>query len=85
MLNSTILYLVQNENEIPQQTLPNTAYYIISKEVRVYDNANQMTRFVLPVEEKKEDSPLEMRLQQCENRLDKVWNYLSGFGGDGNV
>lgn len=84
MLNSTILYLIQSENEIPQQTLPNTAYYIIGKEVRVYDNANQMTRFVLPVEEKKEDNNLDMRLQQCENRLDKVWSYLSGFGGGNN-
>lgn len=84
MLNSTILYLIQSENEIPQQTLPNTAYYIIGREVRVYDNANQMTRFVLPVEEKKEDSNIEMRLQQCEGRINKVWNYLSGFGGGDN-
>lgn len=85
MLNSTILYLVQSENEIPQQTLPNTAYYLIGKEVRIYDNANQMTRFVLPVEEKKEDNNFDARLQQCENRITKVWNYLSGFRGDGDV
>lgn len=84
MLNSTILYLVQSENEIPQQTLPNTAYYLIGKEVRIYDNANQMTRFVLPVEEKKEDG-FNVRLQQCENRITKVWNYLSGFRGDGDA
>lgn len=81
MLNSTILYLVQSESEIPQQTLPNTAYYIIGREVRVYDNANQMTRFVLPAPEKQEDSNIEGRLQQCESRIDRVWNYLSGFGG----
>lgn len=85
MLNSTILYLVQSENEIPQQTLPNTAYYLIGKEVRIYDNANQMTRFVLPVEEKKEDNNFDARLQQCENRITKVRNYLSGFRGDGDV
>lgn len=81
MLNSTILYLVQSENEIPPQTLPNTAYYIIGREVRVYDNANQITRFVPPSEE---DSNIEGRLQQCENRIDKVWNYLCGFGGGEN-
>lgn len=82
MLNSTILYLVQSENEIPQQTLPNTAYYIIGKEVRIYDNANQMTLFVLPPKENAQgNNELTMRLQQCENRIDKVWSYLSGFGG----
>lgn len=83
MLNSTILYLVQSESEIPQQTLPNTAYYIIGKEVRVYDNANQVAIFVPPkAETKEEENNLLMRLQQCESRVDKVWNYLSGFGGD---
>lgn len=79
MLNSTILYLVQSENEIPQQTLPNTAYYIIGKEVRIFDNANQMTLFTKDTPQ--ENNELVSRLQQCENRIDKVWNYLSGFSG----
>lgn len=79
MLNSTILYLVQSENEIPQQTLPNTAYYIIGKEVRIFDNANQMTLFTKDMPQ--ENNELVSRLQQCENRIDKVWNYLSGFSG----
>lgn len=83
MLNSTILYLVQNENEIPQQTLPNTAYYIIGREVRVYDNANQMTQFVLPPkEEPQQNNEIISRLQVCEGRINKVWNYLCGFGGE---
>lgn len=83
MLNSTILYLVQSENEIPQQTLPNTAYYIIGREVRVYDNANQMTQFVLPPKETpQQDNEIVSRLQVCEGRIDKVWNYLCGFGGE---
>lgn len=79
MLNSTILYLVQSENEIPQQTLPNTAYYVIGKEVRIFDNANQMTLFTKDAPQ--ENNELISRLQQCENRVDKVWNYLSGFNG----
>ena len=41
-LQSVIMYLVQSEAEIPQQVLPNTSYYIIGREVRVYDNAGQL-------------------------------------------
>ena len=42
MLNSVIMYLVQSEAEIPIQPMPNTSYYIIGKEVRIFDNAGQM-------------------------------------------
>ena len=31
MGSSMLLYLINEENEIPQQPLPNTGYYIISK------------------------------------------------------
>lgn len=41
-LQSVIMYLVQSEAEIPQQVLPNTSYYIIGREVRIYDNAGQL-------------------------------------------
>ena len=46
-LQSVIMYLVQSEAEIPQQVLPNTSYYIIGREVRIYDNAGQLSVFTL--------------------------------------
>ena len=51
-LQSVIMYLVQSEAEIPQQVLPNTSYYIIGKEVRIYDNAGQLSVFTLKNDKK---------------------------------
>ena len=48
MMNSVIMYLVQSEAEIPIQPMPNTSYYIIGKEVRIFDNAGQMAVYVQP-------------------------------------
>lgn len=45
MTNSILLYLIQSEKEIPTQLVPNTAYYIIGKEVRIIDNLGQMSIF----------------------------------------
>lgn len=35
---------IQSEKEIPTQLVPNTAYYIIGKEVRIIDNLGQTTK-----------------------------------------
>lgn len=83
MMNSVIMYLVQSEAEIPMQPLPNTSYYIIGREVRIFDNAGQMTTFVLPPKEPtQEQNGVLSRLDTCEKKIDKVFKYLTSFGGD---
>lgn len=83
MMNSVIMYLVQSEAEIPMQPLPNTSYYIIGREVRIYDNAGQMATFVLPPKEPTpEQNGVLSRLDTCEKKIDKVFKYLTSFGGD---
>lgn len=83
MLNSVIMYLVQSEAEIPLQPLPNTSYYLIGREVRIFDNAGQMTTFVLPPKESpSEQNGVLSRLDTCEKKIDKVFKYLTSFGGD---
>lgn len=83
MLNSVIMYLIQSEAEIPIQPLPNTSYYIIGKEVRIFDNAGQMTTFVLPPREPSpEQNELLGRLDRCEKRIEKVFRHLTSFAGD---
>ena len=83
MMNSVIMYLVQSEAEIPIQPLPNTSYYLIGREVRIYDNAGQMTTFVLPPKEPTpEQNGVLFRLDNCEKKIDKVFKYLTSFGGD---
>lgn len=80
MLNSVIMYLIQSENEIPIQPLPNTAYYIIGREVRIFNNAGQVATFVLPREESPNE--LDARLATCERKIGKIYNYLTSFRGD---
>lgn len=83
MLNSVIMYLIQSEAEIPIQPLPNTSYYIIGKEVRIFDNAGQLTTFVLPPKEPTaEENALLNRLEKCEKKINKVFQHLTSFVGD---
>lgn len=83
MLNSVIMYLVQSEAEIPAQPMPNTSYYIIGKEVRIFDNAGQRATFVLPPKEPTQDEKaLLNRLEKCERKIDKVFQHLTSFAGD---
>lgn len=83
MMNSVIMYLVQSEAEIPIQPMPNTSYYIIGKEVRIFDNAGQMAVYVQPPKEAiPEQNELFSRLDICEKKIDKVFKYLTSFGGD---
>ena len=83
MMNSVIMYLVQSEAEIPIQPMPNTSYYLIGKEVRIYDNAGQLATFVLPPKENPQEvNGVLSRLNTCEKKIDKVFKYLTSFGGD---
>lgn len=83
MLNSVIMYLVQSEAEIPAQPMPNTSYYIIGKEVRIFDNAGQKATFILPPKEPTQDEKQWInRLERCERKIDKVFQHLTSFAGD---
>ena len=83
MMNSVIMYLIQSEAEIPIQPMPNTSYYIIGKEVRIFDNAGQMAVYVLPLKEPtQEEKTLYNRLEMCERKIDKVFRHLTSFVGD---
>ena len=87
MTNSILLYLIQSEKEIPTQLVPNTAYYIIGKEVRIIDNLGQMSIFKMAGPQENGDlsariEECEKKLTECENKIRKVYTYLSSFGGD---
>lgn len=81
-MNSVIMYLVQSEAEIPQQVLPNTSYYIIGREVRIYDNAGQLSIFTLKNDKKEDSNELEKRLDNCERKIEKIYKHLTSFTGD---
>lgn len=81
-LLSVIMYLVQSEAEIPQQVLPNTSYYIIGREVRIYDNAGQLSVFTLKNDRKENTNELEKRLDSCEKKIEKIYKHLTSFVGD---
>ena len=81
-LQSVIMYLVQSEAEIPQQVLPNTSYYIIGREVRIYDNAGQLSVFTLKNDRKENTNDLEKRLSNCEKKIEKIYKHLTSFVGD---
>ena len=85
MTNSILLYLIQSEKEIPTQLVPNTAYYIIGKEVRIIDNLGQMSIFKMTGPQ--EDGDLSTRIEECEKklndcdtRLEYIYKYFRGFG-----
>ena len=84
MVNSILLYIVQNENEIPQQLVPNSGYYLVGREVRIVDNLGQVATQKANVNngsiEKIEQC--EKRIANCESKIQKVYAYLSSFGGD---
>lgn len=87
MTNSILLYLIQSEKEIPTQLVPNTAYYIIGKEVRIIDNLGQMSIFKMAGPQENSDlsariEECEKKLTECENKIRKIYTYLSSFGGD---
>ena len=67
MTNSILLYLIQSEKEIPTQLVPNTAYYIIGKEVRIIDNLGQMSIFKMAGPQ--EGGDLSARIEECEKKL----------------
>lgn len=83
-MNTVLMYVIKSETEIPMQVLPNTAYYIIGKEVRIVDNMGQITTFIVPP--KKESAniteEIEGRIGKCERQLDKIIRHLTSFGGD---
>ena len=81
-LQSVIMYLVQSEAEIPQQVLPNTSYYIIGREVRIYDNAGQLSVFTSKNDKKENNNELEKRLGNCEKKIEKIYKHLTSFVGD---
>lgn len=84
MVNSILLYIVQNENEIPQQLIPNTAYYIAGREVRIVDNIGQVSTFTSVGSKNDNDkiTECEKRIEVCENKLQKIYAYLTSFGGE---
>lgn len=86
MPTSILMYIIQNENEIPAQIIPNTAYYIPSKkEVRIFDNMRTGSVFKLdepaPVVAP-DTNALEARVDVCEKKIDRVFKYLTSFGGE---
>lgn len=68
MTNSILLYLIQSEKEIPTQLVPNTAYYIIGKEVRIIDNIGQMSIFKMAAGPQ-EEGDLSARIEECEKKV----------------
>lgn len=83
MLNSAIMYLIQSENDIPVQPMPNTAYYLIGREVRIYDSLGQLSVFTLKNDKAKEEQDaLLNRLEKCEKKIDKVFRHLTSFVGE---
>lgn len=85
MTNSILLYLIQSEKEIPTQLVPNTAYYIIGKEVRIIDNLGQMSIFKMAGPQEGNDlsariEECEKKLNDCDTRLEYIYKYFRGFG-----
>lgn len=80
-MNTMLMYLIPKEQDFPAQILPNTAYYILGKEVRITDNLGQMVVFTLKKEEITNDSEIAERLEKCEKKIDRITKYLSSFGG----
>lgn len=83
-MNTVLMYVVKSENEIPVQMLPNTAYYILGREVRVVDNMGQVATFVIPQKENPSASASELdkRMVKCEKQLEKIVKHLTSFSGD---
>ena len=87
MTNSILLYLIQSEKEIPTQLVPNTAYYIIGKEVRIIDNLGQMSIFKMAGPQENGDlsariEECEKKLNDCDTRLEYIYKYFRMFGAN---
>lgn len=85
MTNSILMYLVQNESEIPSQLIPNTAYYIIGKEVRIIDNLGKPIIFTLQDAANDIVSRIELcekKVEVCDKKIQKIYSYLTSFNGD---
>ena len=81
-MNTILMYVVQNEQEIPNQILPNTAYYILGKEIRLVDNMGKITLFTIPKkEDEKNKDNFSERLDKCEKNVEKIIKHLTSFGG----
>lgn len=80
-MNTMLMYLIPKEQDFPSQLLPNTAYYILGKEVRITDNLGQTAVFTLKKEEAANNSEIAGRLEKCEKKIDRITKYLSSFGG----
>lgn len=76
-MNTILLYIINSVQEIPANPLPNTAYYIVGKEVIIYDNANQKNVFTAGTQAP-EDS-INSRLANCESAITNITNYLNSF------
>ena len=87
-MNAVIYFNVYytKRGEIPQQPVPNTAYYIVGKkEVRIFDNMRVSSTFKMDEPQAANatvDNALEERIGNCEKKIEKVFKYLTSFGGD---
>lgn len=83
-MNTVLMYVIKNEAEIPMQVLPNTAYYIIGKEVRIVDNMGQIITFIVPPKEELPNitEEIENRIDKCEKQLERIVKHLTSFGGE---
>lgn len=83
-MNTILLYIINSPQEIPTNPLPNTAYYVLGKQVIIYDNAGGKSVYS-PEAEVEEALHLDERLSVCENKLTEITNYLTNipkFGGN---
>lgn len=76
-MNTILMYIIQDEKEIPAQIPNNTAYYIAGKKVIIKDNIGQMATFNL--QSSAADDGLIQRVEKCENQIEKVIKYLTSF------
>ena len=74
---------MQNENEIPQQIVPNSGYYLLGREVRIVDNLGQISTFVAPQNVERMDAnkmeQYEKRITECENKIHRIYTHLTSF------
>ena len=73
-MNTMLMYLIPKEQDFPAQILPNTAYYILGKEVRITDNLGQMVVFTLKKEETTNDSEIAERLKNVKRKSTALLN-----------
>lgn len=68
---------------MPTKPVPNTAYYIVGKQVIIYDNLNQKNVFNAPSGQAP-DAGVDSRLAKCESAIEQIKTYLTNiphFGG----